>query len=273
MPRELPLLLLAVSMLAAFACGPTESADILLVNGNIHTVDENLPKAEAIAIHGDRILFVGSNTEAESYEGASTVRIDLEGKTVLPGLSDSHVHLSGVGFRALSLNLEGTAGLDEMLQRVQQYAERVPSGEWIVGGGWIEAQWNPPVFPTRQDIDRVVPNHPVWLIRADGHGAVANSKALDIAGVTRSTTSPAGGEIMRDARTGEPSGMLLDNAKSLVSDYIPDPSPEREREALLVGARVLMQRGWTAISIAGNSYEDIERIRGLYNEGEIKIRI
>ena len=270
MPR-IPLLIIPI--LATLACAPNDSADIVLINGNIYTLNANQPKAQAIAIQGDRIIFVGRNVAVKSYESPSTLRIDLKGKTVVPGLTDSHVHLSGIGFRELTLNLEGAASLDEMLERVRQRAADVEPGEWIVGRGWIEAQWDPPVFPTRHDLDRVAPHHPVWLTRADGHGAVASSKALEIAAVTRSTTDPSGGEIMRDPRSGEPTGMLLDRAKTLVQKHIPSDGPERQREALILGARVMVERGWTEVSIAGNSYEEVDMIRRLYNEGEIKFRI
>jgi hypothetical protein len=270
--RHLLSLLVALVCSAALACTPSESADITLINGNIYTLNPDQPKAEAIAIQGDRILYVGRSVAVKSYETPWTERIDLEGRTVVPGLTDSHVHLSGVGFRELTLNLEGATSLNEMIERVRTEAADIPMGEWVTGRGWIEAQWDPPVFPTRHDLDRAAPDHPLWLTRADGHGAVANSKALEIAGVSRTTKDPSGGEVMRDAR-GEPTGMLLDRAKNLVDQHIPDPSDEREHEALVVGARFLMERGWTEVSIAGSSFDEVERIRRLQDEGDIKIRI
>jgi predicted amidohydrolase YtcJ len=233
--RYLRSLLFASVCSVTLACAPSESADITLINGNIYTLNPDQPKAEAIAIQGDRILFVGRSDVVKSYETSSTERIDLEGRTVVPGLTDSHVHLSGVGFRKLTLDLEGTTSLDEMIDRVSAKAADTPAGEWVTGRGWIEAQWDPPVFPTRHDLDRAAPEHPVWLTRADGHGAVANSKALEIAGIAQVTEDPPGGEIMRDAG-GEPTGMLLDRAKNLVQKHIPGPTAERQREALVVGA-------------------------------------
>jgi len=270
--RYLRSLLFASVCSATLACAPSESADITLINGNIYTLNPDQPKAEAIAIQGDRILFVGRSDVVKSYETSSTERIDLKGRTVVPGLTDSHVHLSGVGFRKLTLDLEGTTSLDEMIDRVSAKAADTPAGEWVTGRGWIEAQWDPPVFPTRHDLDRAAPEHPVWLTRADGHGAVANSKALEIAGIAQVTEDPPGGEIMRDAG-GEPTGMLLDRAKNLVQKHIPGPTAERQREALVVGARVMMERGWTEVSIAGNSFDEVEVIRRLQDEGGIKIRI
>ena len=213
--RYLRSLLFASVCSATLACAPSESADITLINGNIYTLNPDQPKAEAIAIQGDRILFVGRSDVVKSYETSSTERIDLKGRTVVPGLTDSHVHLSGVGFRKLILDLEGTTSLDEMIDRVSAKAADTPAGEWVTGRGWIEAQWDPPVFPTRHDLDRAAPEHPVWLTRADGHGAVANSKALEIAGIAQVTEDPPGGEIMRDAG-GEPTGMLLAKPNAMI---------------------------------------------------------
>src|SRR5205085_2487870 len=134
------------------------------------------------------------------------------GKTVVPGLTDAHCHLSGVGAREVELNLEGTTSLQDFLAKVKSRVDQAKPDQWITGRGWIETSWTPPVFPTREDLDRISPHNPVWLTRADGHGAVANSAAIRLAGITRATPDPFGGEIMRNRETGEPSGMFLDNA-------------------------------------------------------------
>src|SRR6266536_4217165 len=194
----------------------TETADVVFKNGNIYTVNERQPHAEAIAVKGDRIVFVGSNLEARKYVGTATRVIDLDGHTVVPGLTDAHHHLSGVGFREMTLNLEGITTIDEFLAKIKAKTEKARPGEWISGRGWIETFWKPPVFPTRWDLDKIAPNHPVFLTRADGHGAVANSAALKLGGVTKGTKDPFGGQILRDKQTGEPTGMLRDNAQSFV---------------------------------------------------------
>src|SRR5262249_46073512 len=147
--------------------------------------------------------------------------VDLRGKTVVPGLTDAHYHLARVGEREITLNLEGIASLDEFLKTVKKRVDAAKPGEWVTGRGWIETFWKPQVFPTRWDLDRVSPPTPVILVRADGHGAVTNSAALKIAGITKDTPSPFGGEIMKDKKTGEPNGMLLDNAQGLIRRHVP----------------------------------------------------
>jgi hypothetical protein len=250
-----------------------EPADLLLINGAVYTLDETQPRAEAVAIRGDRIVFVGSSGEAADYRGAETDVIDLAGKTVVPGFADSHVHLSGIGARDMNLNLEGTASLGELLEKVAEQAGRSEPGEWIVGRGWIEAQWDPPVFPTRWDLDKVSPRNPVWLVRADGHGGVANSLALRVIGVRKGVKDPSGGEILRDPKTGEPSGMLIDRAQSIIGRFLPKEMPERNRQALLLGVRRSLEMGWTEVGIAGNSFEEVEMLRALYEAGEVPLRI
>ena len=187
-------LVISAALLSLVPVGAkVESADLVFKNGNIYTVNERRPRAQAIAIKGSKIIFVGSNAGARKYEGRSTRVVDLRGKTVVPGMTDSHYHLIGVGQREMTLNLEGTTSLEDFLSKVKARVDRMKPGEWITGRGWIETFWKPPVFPTRQDLDKVSPNNPVFLDRADGHGAVVNSAALKIAGVDRNTPNPFGG--------------------------------------------------------------------------------
>ena len=183
-------------LLAALAgCQTAESADLVLTNGVIYTLDTANPRAEAIAIKGDRILAVGTASEIRAHRGSATRVVDLGGAAVFPGWADAHYHLSGVGEREMTLNLEGTDTKEAFLAKVKERVERTPAGEWVTGRGWIETFWTPAAFPSRQDLDAIAPNHPVILSRADGHAAVANSKALELAGVTRSTPAPTGGAI------------------------------------------------------------------------------
>jgi predicted amidohydrolase YtcJ len=203
---------LVLAIISGFALSPVAAklspADLVFKNGNVYTANDRQPTAGAVAVMGDRIIFVGSNIEAQKYVGKNTRVIDLGGKTMLPGLTDAHQHLSGVGFREMTLNLEGIMSLEEFLAKVKERIKQKQPGEWVTGRGWIETFWKPPVFPTRWDLDRVAPNNPVFLDRADGHGAVANSAALKIAGVDKNTASPFGGEISKDKQSGEPNGML-----------------------------------------------------------------
>ena len=142
-----------------------QPADTIFLNGTVHTVNDSAPEAEAIAIKSERILFVGSNDEAKKYAGPATRTIDLAGKTVVPGFTDSHYHIFGVGERLIQLNLENTTTYQLLLDTVKRQAEELGPGRWINGRGWIETFWKPPVFPTREDLDKVAPNNPVFLMR------------------------------------------------------------------------------------------------------------
>lgn len=264
----------AALILALLVPAPAaEPADIVFKNGNIYTVNDRQPRAQAIAVRGQRIIFVGSNRGAERYIGKNTRVIDLGGRTVVPGLTDSHYHLSGVGMRELELNLEGAASLEDFLARVKARVDQTAPGQWVTGRGWIETFWKPPTFPTRWDLDKVSPNNPVFLTRADGHGAVANSLALKIAGIDRNTPNPFGGEIMKDKQTGEPNGMLLDRAQELVTRHIPRRTEAELERAIILGAQRSVEVGWCQIQNAGTSYAEMELIKKLYAEGKIKLRI
>src|SRR5215203_1870665 len=204
------LILIIVSvLLLTFIPAPqsVQTADIVFKNGNIYTANEPSPRTEAIAVKADRIVFVGANSAAQQYVGQNTRVVDLKGKTVLPGFTDSHQHLSGVGQREMTLNLERTTSLDDLLAKVKERVDQTKPGDWVTGRGWIETHWQPAVFPTRWDLDKVAPNNPVILGRADGHGAVANTAALKLAGVDKDTPNPFGGEVSKDKQSGEPNGM------------------------------------------------------------------
>src|SRR6267143_4280938 len=164
---------LLLALITALTVTPpqTNTADLVFKNGNIYTANERQPRAEAIAVKGDRIIFVGSNRDARKYVGKTTRIIDLNGKTMVPGMTDAHHHLSGVGFREMTLNLEGVTSLEDFLAKVKARVDQKKPGEWVTGRGWIETFWKPPVFPTRWDLDKIAPNNPVFLDRADGHGA------------------------------------------------------------------------------------------------------
>jgi predicted amidohydrolase YtcJ len=250
-----------------------EKADLLLLNGNVYTVNENQPHAEALAIKAGRILFVGANTEAQSRRGAETRVVDLHGQTVLPGLTDSHCHIFGIGAREMTLNLEGTNSSGDFLAKVKTYLSDQPPGSWVRGRGWIETFWTPPKFPTRQELDRIAPQNPIFLTRADGHAAVANSAALKQAGINKETPNPFGGEILKDRETGEPTGMLLDRAQDLVAKHIPQPRPEEREQQLLRGIQREIDLGWCEIQNAGSELEDVAVIRKAYDAGRAKIRM
>jgi predicted amidohydrolase YtcJ len=245
-----------------------KQVDLLLTNGNVYTVTEKQPKAEAVAVKANRIVFVGSNDDAKKFHAAKIV--DLHGRTVMPGFTDSHCHIFGIGEREMRLNLEGTNSLEDFLARVKERVDETPSGKWITGRGWIETFWKPPQFPTRQDIDKIAPNNPVFLTRADGHASVANSTALKIARVDKNTPDPFGGQILKS--NGEPNGMLIDNAQDLVAKNIPKPTQAERQEALLRGIGREIKLGWCEIQNAGSHKEDVDHIRKAFDAGKIKIR-
>jgi predicted amidohydrolase YtcJ len=247
-----------------------EDAHLLFFNGNIYTVNEKTPRAEAIAIKKDRIVFVGSNEDAKRLHAART--IDLAGKTLLPGLTDSHCHIFGIGERELTLNLEGSNTLMDFLAKVGERATKTEPDKWITGRGWIETFWKPSQFPTREDLDKVAPHNPVFLTRADGHAAVANSAALKTAKIDKNTPNPFGGEILKDKASGEPTGMLLDNAMELVENNIPKPTQADREQALLTGINREIGLGWCEIQNAGSHKEDVALIKKAFEAGKIKIR-
>jgi predicted amidohydrolase YtcJ len=269
------LLLIASVLLLTLIPAPqrVQTADVVFKNGNVYTANDRAPRAEAIAVKGDRIVFVGTNADAQKFVGANTRVVDLKGNTVLPGFTDSHQHLSGVGQREMTLNLEGTTSLEDFLAKVKARVDQTKPGEWVTGRGWIETHWQPPVFPTRWDLDKVAPNNPVILGRADGHGAVANSAALKLAGVDKNTPNPFGGEISKDKQSGEPNGMLLDAAQGLVRRRVPPTSREDAERAVVLGVKRDIELGWTQIQDAGGTYADVDIFKKLYAAGTIKLRI
>ena len=259
------------SCLAAFSVTAmirAQDVDLVLANGNIYTEHDKQPKAEAIAVKGDRIVFVGSNEDAKKFHAAKV--IDLRRHTLVPGLTDSHCHIFGIGEREMRLNLEGTNTLGDFLNKVKARVAQTSIDKWITGRGWIETFWKPSKFPTRQDLDKIAPDNPVFFTRADGHASVANSAALRIAKIDRNTPDPFGGQILKSS--GEPNGMLLDNAQELVSRNIPKPTEAEREEALLRGINREIGLGWCEIQNAGSDSEDIDLLRKDFEAGKIKIR-
>ncbi|HLG06076.1 MAG TPA: amidohydrolase, partial [Gemmatimonadales bacterium] len=247
-------------------------ADLVFRNARVYTANDNAPRAEAVAVKGDRIVYVGSNGGANRLVGPTTRVVDLRGAAVFPGFTDAHVHLAGVGAREMNLNLEGANTLEGFLARVKARVDQARPGQWVTGRGWIETFWKPPVFPTRQDLDRIAPNHPVYLTRADGHASVANTAALRLANITRGTPAPEGGAINKDL-DGEPTGMLIDRAQGLVGRLVPAATEAELDEQILRGAQREIELGWTQIHEAGSSWAGVERLRRLYREGKLKLRV
>ena len=246
---------------------------VVFVNGNIYTASEKQPRAEAIAVTGDRISFVGKNADARKLAGEETRIVDLRGQTVVPGLTDAHCHIFGIGEREMHLNLEGTNTRAEFLAKVKERVAQAEPGKWVTGRGWIETFWSPPEFPSAADLDTIAPENPVFLTRADGHAAVANTAALRIAGITADTPSPFGGEILKDKASGAPNGMLLDHAQELVEKHLPPATAADKEQALLLGAKRSVELGWTQLQNAGSTLDESAIMRRLYEADKLKLRI
>lgn len=257
----------------AFASGGAGDADLLLVNGNIYTVNEQLPQTEAVAVKDGRILFAGAKADAEKLQGERTRVVDLAGKTIVPGLTDAHCHIFGIGERERNLNLAGTNSREDFFAKVKERVDQTERGRWITGRGWIETFWKPPEFPTRAELDQIAPGNPVFLTRADGHAAAVNRAALQIAKIDRNTPNPFGGEILKDKKTGEPTGLLLDKAQDLVLKNIPAPTRAEREQALLAGIQREIGLGWCEIQNAGSDATDRQIIRQCLTDGEVKLRI
>ena len=261
--------LVLVAVLWAGGAG-AEAADLLIHGGPIYPA-AGAPKVEALVTHAGKVAFVGPLARArKAWPGAQD--IDLQGAAAYPGFVDSHAHLMGIGFRELTLNLEGTSSAADLTARLKAWVDAHPGADVIDGRGWIETHWPEKRFPTRADLDAAAPDRPVVLGRSDGHAVVANSKMLALAGVTKDTPDPVGGQILRDA-AGEPTGMLVDNAKALVTSKLPPPSFAQKREAARKAVALYASRGWTGMDSMSVQAEDAAILKALAEKGELPIRV
>ncbi|MGH9774554.1 MAG: amidohydrolase [Candidatus Acidiferrales bacterium] len=256
----------------------TQLADLVLQNGNIFTVDARRPRVQAVAIRGETIAAVGSDAEMKPWIGPETRVIDLHGAFAMPGFNDAHVHLLSAGLAKLEIDLQGAKSLAEFQQRVRGALKDYKPGEWITGRGWDHTLWPEKKFPTRQDLDAVAADRPMFFGRVDGHVAIVNSLALKISGITKDTPDPPAGHIVRDPATGEPTGMLEeDSAQSLVLRHIPSPGPARLRRAIEIALADAAEHGVTSLqdnSISGeNSWGVFVLYQQLQSEGKLTARI
>lgn len=248
------------------------SADLIIINSRIWTVDPRLPEAEAVAILGERIVAVGSTAEVEAWRGPNTRVVDARGKRVLPGFNDAHLHFVSGGQQLENISLKDAGSPGEFVKRIEERAKKTPKGEWILGGDWDEQQWSSAELPTKDWIDKVTPNNPVFLNRYDGHMALANSTALRLAKIDRNTETPAGGEIVRDQK-GNPNGLLKDAAMGPVYDVIPPLSHERRLRAVLGALKHAASLGVTSAQDMSPEYADIAVYSELEERGELTMRI
>lgn len=247
-------------------------ADLILFNGAVYTVDARRSWATAVAIAGGKIVYVGGDAGADKWRGANTASIDLNGKMVLPGFHDAHVHPVSGGIELGQCNLNGLATQQEIFNKIRAYAAENPDKPWIVGGGW-----DLPVFPhanpTREMLDRIVAERPVFLTAADGHSAWANSRALAIAGIDKNTPDPAEGRIERDPRTGEPSGTLRERATDLIASHLPELTAEDYVNGARAGVQMANRFGITSLQEASAHEKILEAYAELERRGELTVRV
>ena len=273
MTRLLPLLLAAPAMLNRPALAQTqEVADAVFLNGVVHTMDAARPRAQAIALQGDRILRVGTDREMRPLIFPRTRVVDLGGATVLPGLIDAHGHMHGLGAYGLGmLDFSESKNFGEVVAQVAGKARAAQPGHWVLGGRWDHESWPGRELPTHQALSEASPANPVWLRRVDGHAGLANADAMRRAGITRDTPNPPGGEIIRD-EGGEPTGVLIDNAMDLVEAVIDDRSFSIEAR-VLKAQEMCLAAGLTGVHDMGITPEQIEVYQRLAREGKLKIRV
>lgn len=248
------------------------AADLILINGRLWTGNGSQPWAEALASRGDRITAVGSNAAIRKLAGAKTRVIDLQGRLALPGFIDDHTHFIESGFHLLSVDLRNAATPEEFARRIATHATTLPSGRWVTGGDWDHERWPGGPLPTKELIDPYTRNTPVFVTRLDGHMGLANSAALRMAGVTKESKDPPGGTIVRDARTGEPTGILKDNAQSLVYRVIPSSTEAEREEALKASLSEAARFGVTSIQDI-TPWEDYEAYGRFRDSGRLTVRV
>ncbi len=248
----------------------------ILDNGIIHTLNPRQPRAEALAIRGERIVAVGSTAQVRAAVGtAHSEHIDLGGRAVIPGLTDAHVHLTWYGLSLRQVRLGDVGSLEAAVERVAAWAQGVAAGAWLRGSGWDHEAW-PSRWPHRADLDRVCPDNPVMLMRKDGHSVWLNSRALVLANIGRDTPDPPGGHIQRDA-AGEPTGILLEAAQDLARHAAGAPTPDERRAALRDVLREALRYGMTSVHIppgpnSDDGHETLTDLQILYKRGELPLR-
>ena len=245
---------------------------LLLFNGTVWTADPSRPRAEAVIVEGDRILRVGRTAELESLTEKGTRAIDLGGALLLPGFIDCHTHFLKGGFALSRINLRDVASREAFADRIEAKAAELEKGEWILDGYWNHEQFSPPEFPDRTWIDRVSPDNPVCVHRYDLHSSLLNSLALRISGITKDTVAPHGGEIQKDPRTGEPTGIIRDAALDLVTRHIPKPSRNVALAAAEAALRHAARLGVTSVHDMSDS-SSIAVFREIFAAGRLTARV
>ncbi|MFP4082953.1 MAG: amidohydrolase [Candidatus Aminicenantes bacterium] len=278
----------AVFLVALFSsCAREEkAADLVLMNGKIVTMDEDQPEVQALAAQGDVIVTVGGNEEIKLYITQNTTVIDLQGKLAIPGFIDSHVHFTSIGEAKLGLDLTTAKNWDDIVALVEEAAQKAQPGEWILGRGWHQEKWDRPPepnvdgLPFHHDLSKVSADNPVLLNHASGHSCLANAKAMELAGITKETPDPRGGEIVRDVQ-GNPVGVFRETAQGLVREalnaYLEQRSPEQveeeQKEVIELVDQECLAKGITSVHDAGSSFETVDLFKEFVREGKLGVRL
>lgn len=254
---------------AAVAAQTKQNVSLLLFNGKVFTADEKYSMAEAVAIDGEKIVAVGATSDLKAKYRAAR-EIDLQGRLVTPGFNDAHVHFLRGAIALLTVNLLDTKSVEDAKARVAAKVKEVKPNEWIIGRGWDHTIWKQN-FPSKKDLDAIAPNNPVYLVRVDGHVAWVNSAALKLAGVTRDTKNPEGGEIEKDA-SGEPTGILKETAQTLVFKLIPPPTAEQSARGLEMALDMARRNGITSVQ-DNSTYEATRLYRAFLGQDKLTVRV
>lgn len=277
---------LSAALTTQSADAQQRAADLVLMGGNVFTVDESQPTAEAIAMYKGRIVAVGSNESIQPFVGAETKVVDLKGQFTMPGFIEGHAHFVGLGESKMMLNLAGAKTWDDVVTQVAEAAQSTPPGEWIVGRGWHQSKWDKPPtpnvdgYPTDADINKVAPNHPVLLTHASGHMSFANGYAMQLAGVDSSTKPPSGGEIVKN-EAGEPIGVFRETAQGLIGRIKARSDSKRSaeermqyaRRAVELASQECLRNGITSFQDAGSSLDTVESLKQFADEGRLGVRL
>ena len=246
---------------SAIAQAPTAPADLIITNARIYTVDDARPVVAAMAVRAGRVAFAGDARGAMTLRGPQTRVVDLGGRTVIPGMVDSHAHVAGLGDALANVDLVGSTSEDDVIARVVAKARGVPAGQWITGRGWDQNRWGDTRFPTHDKLSAALPNNPVVLTRVDGHASYANRKAMELATITAATRDPEGGQILRNA-DGSATGVFIDNAMGLVSRAVPPQTRDQVKQRVTAAITEAHRWGLTGVHDAGSS----ETVLGIYDE-------
>ncbi len=251
------------------SCKFRQKADMVIHNAKIYTVDTNFSVAEAMAVRDGKIIAIGKNEDIlKEYESDQVE--DAKGKTIFPGFIDAHAHFVGYGSSLQRVNLVETASWEEVIRRCNDFAKGLPAGQWLTGRGWDQNDWSVKEFPSNEKLNELFPDRPVLITRIDGHAAIANQKALDLAGI-KPGDKLTGGDI--EVKNGKLTGILVDNAVDLVSDKIPGPDNARSKDALLLAQKNCFAVGLTGVHDCGLDYETAEKIQMLQQSNELKMRM